>query len=97
MACEGRKPLRPLDNPGSAGGQVPQHISIRLCNNNPVNFVDPDGRSTWVMAKPDGTYTIEGGDLYDNDLNMVICRNVKQDHLVMRNIGDGKEVKITDI
>ena len=68
-----------------------------FCNNNPVNFVDPDGRSTWVIAKPDGTYTIEGGDLYDNDLNMVICRNVKQDHLVMRNIGDGKEVKITDI
>ncbi len=43
-----------------------------FCNNNPVNFIDPDGMSTWVVANPDGTYTVEGGDLDDNDLNIYV-------------------------
>ena len=31
------------------------------CANNPVNFVDPDGRSTWVTENADGTYNVVDG------------------------------------
>ncbi len=39
------------------------------CIGNPARFVDPEGLSTWVYANENGTYTVFGGDLYDNDLN----------------------------
>jgi RHS repeat-associated protein len=42
------------------------------CNNNPVNAIDPDGRSTWVMTNDDGTYRIVGGDLEDKDYNIYV-------------------------
>ena len=56
--------------------------------------MDPDGRSTWVIAKPDGTYTIEGGNLYDNDLNIYV---VTYDEDGNMNIGEsiGKTTSIT--
>ena len=59
-----------------------------------MNFVDPDGRSTWVVANPDGTYTIEGGDLDDNDLNIYV---VTYDEDGNMNIGEsiGKTTSIT--
>lgn len=65
-----------------------------FCNNNPVNFVDPDGRSTWVVANPDGTYTIEGGNLDDNDLNIYV---VTYDEDGNMNIGEsiGRTTSIT--
>ena len=65
-----------------------------FCNNNPVNFVDPDGRSTWVVANPDGTYTIEGGNLYDKDLNIYV---VTYDEDGNMNIGEsiGRTTSIT--
>ena len=42
------------------------------CRNNPVNAIDPDGRSTWVTDMGDGLYQIIGGDLNDNDLNIYV-------------------------
>lgn len=65
-----------------------------FCNNNPVNFVDPDGRSTWVVANPDGTYTIEGGNLDDNDLNIYVVTYDEDDNMI---IGEsiGKTSSIT--
>ena len=59
-----------------------------------MNFVDPDGRSTWVVANPDGTYTIEGGNLYDKDLNIYV---VTYDEDGNMNIGEsiGRTTSIT--
>lgn len=44
------------------------------CNCNPVIFIDPDGRSTWVSQNPNGTYTVQGGAL-DGDNNIYIYSN----------------------
>ena len=43
-----------------------------FCGNDPVNYVDPDGRSTWVVAQEDGTYKVVGGNIFDNDLNIYL-------------------------
>lgn len=40
------------------------------CENNPVNAIDPDGCSTWVMKNRDGTYRVIGGSLDNNDRNI---------------------------
>lgn len=40
------------------------------CLNNPVNAVDPDGRSTWVIRQSDGCYKVVGGNLANDDKNI---------------------------
>ncbi|MFR2070776.1 MAG: hypothetical protein ACLS4S_11685 [Bacteroides nordii] len=42
------------------------------CMNNPVNCIDPDGRSTWVISNSDGTYRVVGGDLEDDDRSIYV-------------------------
>jgi len=42
------------------------------CNNNPVNAIDPDGRSTRVIKLEDGTYQVIGGDINDKDRNIYV-------------------------
>jgi hypothetical protein len=42
------------------------------CMNNPVRYVNPDGRSTRVKRLEDGFYEIIGGDLDDDDLNIYV-------------------------
>ena len=42
------------------------------CAGNPVKLVDPDGTSTKVATNEDGTYTVIGGDLKDNDMNIYV-------------------------
>jgi hypothetical protein len=54
-----------------------------------VNAIDPDGRSTWVMANSDGTYRVVGGDLNDKDLNIYVY-SIQDDNLVR-----GKSIGIT--
>jgi hypothetical protein len=54
------------------------------CMNNPVNAIDPDGRSTWVMNNSDGTYRVIGGDLYDKDKN-IYSYSMKDGDLVRGN------------
>ena len=56
--------------------------------------MDPDGRSTWVVANPDGTYTIEGGNLDDNDLNIYVVTYDEDGNMI---IGEsiGKTSSIT--
>ena len=47
------------------------HISPYVyCAGNPVKYVDPDGRSTWVINQGGGKYQVVGGNLYDNDKNI---------------------------
>lgn len=40
------------------------------CHNNPINVIDPDGNSTYVLKNSDGTYRVVGGDLKDKDNNV---------------------------
>ena len=43
------------------------------CANNPINYIDPDGKSTWVIQNADGTYKIvAGGDPDDDDNNIYV-------------------------
>ncbi len=42
------------------------------CNNNPIKFIDPDGRSTRVIKLEDGTYQVIGGDINDKDRNIYV-------------------------
>ena len=61
------------------------------CNNNPVKYVDPDGRSTWVMNNSDGTYRVVGGDLDDKDKNIYVY-SIQDGNLVR-----GKSVGESDL
>ena len=40
--------------------------------NNPINYIDPDGRSTEVVSTGEGTYKVVGGDLNDNDKGIYV-------------------------
>ena len=54
-----------------------KYYSISLygfCQNNPVNIIDPDGKSTWVINNSDGTYRIVGGNLKDEDRNIYVYK-----------------------
>lgn len=51
------------------------------CMNNPINAIDPDGCSTWVMTNSDGTYRVVGGDLNDKDKN-IYTYSIKDSKLV---------------
>lgn len=42
------------------------------CKDNPVRYVDPDGRSTKVIKLEDGTYQVVGGDINDKDRNIYV-------------------------
>lgn len=42
------------------------------CANNPINAIDPDGKSTWVINNNDGTYRVVGGALEDSDPNIYV-------------------------
>lgn len=53
--------------------------------NNPIKYVDPDGRSTWVFQNSDGTYRVMGGDLEDKDYNIYVYTLDKDNGLVRGN------------
>lgn len=40
------------------------------CADNPINAIDHDGQSTWVLNKGNGIYSVVGGRLDDNDKNI---------------------------
>lgn len=54
------------------------------CGNNPVNRIDPDGRSTWVVSQGDGTYRVIGGDLNDKDRNIYVYSKDKNGDYTVR-------------
>ena len=42
------------------------------CHNNPIKYIDPDGRSTNVVARKNGTYKVVGGNLKDGDKGIYV-------------------------
>lgn len=42
------------------------------CSGNPINAIDPDGRSTWVINYAEGQYQVVGGNLNDRDRNIYV-------------------------
>jgi len=69
-----------------------QAFQYAYCNNNPVNAVDPDGRSTYVIANADGTYRVVGGDLDDKDYNIYAFSAGKNGELVKTSIGRSSSI-----
>lgn len=51
------------------------------CAGNPLNAIDPDGCSTWVMTNSDGAYRVVGGNLNDKDKN-IYTYSIKDGNLV---------------
>lgn len=60
------------------------HYSVSpyaFCAGNPVNFVDPDGKRTFVRKREDGTYEIIGGELND-DLGIYLDGIVSKETII---------------
>ncbi len=55
----------------------PHFSPYAFCEGDPINLTDPTGLSTNVMENRDGSYTIVGGDLNDDDLNIYLYRLVE--------------------
>ena len=61
------------------------------CLGNPVNVIDPDGKSTWVVNQGDGTYRVIGGDINDKDRNIYVYSQDKNGKYTVR----GESIGIT--
>ena len=54
------------------------HLSpYAYCGDNPINAIDPDGNSTWVISQGDGKYKVVGGNLFDSDKNIYVGDYIK--------------------
>jgi RHS repeat-associated protein len=67
--------------------KYPEVSTYAYCSNNPVNAIDPDGRSTYVLNNDDGTYRVVGGNLDDDDLNIYLFSAGKNGELTKTSIG----------
>ncbi len=65
------------------------------CANNPVLFIDPDGRSTRVAKNEDGTYRVIGGDLTDKDYNIYVYTKDKDGNYTIRGESIGVTTSLT--
>ncbi len=65
------------------------------CGNNPVNAIDPDGRSTWVTDMGNGLYQVIGGDLNDDDLNIYVYQKDEEGNYTIRGKSIGQTTSIT--
>jgi RHS repeat-associated protein len=71
------------------------HISpYAYCGGNPVNRVDPDGRSTRVSRQEDGTYVVIGGD-FDDDLNIYVYTQDENGEYTVKGASVGVTTSIT--
>ena len=65
------------------------------CANNPINEIDPDGKSTQVIALEDGTYQVIGGDITDNDRNIYIYEQDNNGNYTIRGKSIGVSATMT--
>lgn len=65
------------------------------CAGNPVNAIDPDGRSTWVISSGNGLYQVIGGDLKDNDRNVYVYTKDKEGLYKVRGKSIGQTTSTT--
>ena len=72
------------------------HLSpYAYCANNPVNAIDPDGESTWVINIGNGQYRIIGGNLDDNDFNIYVYSQDKNGNYTNRGNAIGQTPLMT--
>ena len=65
------------------------------CLNNPVNYVDPDGKSTWVKREKDGNFAVFGGDIHDKDRNIYVYEQDDKGHYTVRGKSIGMSATLT--
>ncbi len=65
------------------------------CAGNPINAIDVDGRSTWVVRVGKGKYEVVGGNLYDNDRNIYVGTLDKKNNKFTREYSIGITTSIT--
>ena len=65
------------------------------CGGNPINAIDVDGRSTWVVRAGKGKYEVVGGNLYDNDRNIYVGTLDKKNNKFTREYSIGITTSIT--
>jgi hypothetical protein len=65
------------------------------CANNPMRYIDPDGRSTHVAQNEDGTYRVIGGDLDDNDYNIYVYSQDKDGNYTVQGQSIGVTTSLT--
>ena len=63
--------------------------------NNPLRFIDPDGRSTKVKLDEDGTYSVFDGDLDDNDYNIYVYTQDEDGNYTVRGQSIGVSTSLT--
>ncbi|MDR4932139.1 hypothetical protein [Segatella bryantii] len=65
------------------------------CGGNPINAIDPDGRSTWVINAGNGTYQVIGGNLEDKDRNVYVYSQDKNGKYTIRGNSIGQTTSMT--
>jgi RHS repeat-associated protein len=65
------------------------------CMNNPIKYIDPDGRSTRVAQNEDGTYRVIGGNLNDKDYNIYVYSQDKKGNYTVKGESIGVTTSLT--
>ena len=65
------------------------------CGGNPINAIDVDGRSTWVVRAGKGKYKVVGGNLNDNDRNIYVGTLDEKNNKFTREYSIGITTSIT--
>ena len=75
--------------------KTPNINSYCYTANNPINCIDYNGLSTWVVDIGDGKYQVIGGDLNDNDYNIYVYTRNANNKSYIRGNSIGKTLLIS--